>query len=89
MKVMLGKVQFTWLIFIKNMNGTVEKLMSELRSVSGVQNVYVRERNGSKTILDVDTTQKPHVIVNSLRQRSKLGIFVENVSNDSVTISVS
>ena len=69
--------------------GTVETLMSELRAVSGVQNVYVRERNGSKTILDVDTTQKPHVIVNSLRQRSKLGIFVENVSNDSVQISVS
>lgn len=34
----------------------VEKLMRELRSVSGVQNVYVRERNGNKTILDVDTT---------------------------------
>lgn len=64
----------------------VEKLMQELRAVSGVQNVYVRERNGNKTILDVDTTQKPHAIVNSLRQRSKLGIFVENMNNDSVEI---
>ena len=67
----------------------VEKLIGELRSVSGVQNVYVRERNGGKTVLDVDTTQKPHAIVNALRQRSKLGIFVENVSNDSVEMIVS
>ena len=42
-----------------------------------------------KTVLDVDTSQKPHVILNSLRQRSKLGIFVENVSNDSVVLAVS
>ena len=69
--------------------GAVEKLIAELRSVSGVQNVYVRECNGGKTILDVDTTQKPHAIINSLRQRGKLGIFVESVSNDSVQISVS
>ncbi len=67
----------------------VEKLIQELRAVSGVQNVYVRERNGNKTVLDVDTSQKPHVILNSLRQRSKLGIFVENVSNDSVVLAVS
>lgn len=67
----------------------VEKLIQELRDVSGVQNVYVRERNGNKTVLDVDTTQKPHAIVNSLRQRGKLGIFVENVSNDSVVLAVS
>lgn len=67
----------------------VEKLIQELRAVSSVQNVYVRERNGNKTVLDVDTSQKPHVILNSLRQRSKLGIFVENVSNDSVVLAVS
>lgn len=67
----------------------VEKLIQELRAVSGVQNVYVRERNGNKTVLDVDTTQKPHAIVNSLRQHGKLGIFVENVSNDSVVLAVS
>ena len=39
--------------------------------------------------LDVDTTQKPHAIVNSLRQRSKIGIFVENMTNDSVELAVS
>ena len=69
--------------------GSVEKLIAELRAISGVQNVYVREHNGGKTVLDVDTTQKPHVIVNSLRQRSKLGIFVENVSNDAVEVILS
>ncbi len=68
---------------------TVEKLVQELRSVSGVKNVFVRERNDNKTMFDVDSTQKPHAIVNSLRQRSKLGIFVENMTNDSVELAVS
>lgn len=87
----LGAKPFTGMRMEVSANdyGTVEKLISELRSVSGVQNVYVRERNGGKTILDIDTTQKPHAIVNSLRDRSKLGIFVENVSNDAVQIIVS
>lgn len=87
----LGAQPFTGMRMEVSANdyGTVEKLIGELRSVSGVQNVYVREHNGNKTILDVDTAQKPHAIVNSLRQRSKLGIFVENVSNDAVQIIVS
>ena len=87
----LGAQPFTGMRLTVSANdyANVEKLMQELRSVSGVQNVYVRERNGNKTILDVDTTQKPHIIVNSLRQRSKLGIFVENMSNDSVELVIS
>ena len=87
----LGAQPFTGMRMTVSANdyANVEKLMQELRSVSGVQNVYVRERNGNKTILDVDTTQKPHIIVNSLRQRSKLGIFVENMSNDSVELVIS
>lgn len=87
----LGAQPFTGMRMTVSANdyANVEKLMQELRSVSGVQNVYVRERNGNKTILDVDTTQKPHIIVNSLRQRSKLGVFVENMSNDSLELVVS
>ena len=87
----LGAQPFTGMRMTVSANDytNVEKLMQELRAISGVQNVYVRERNGNKTILDVDTTQKPHIIVNSLRQRSKLGVFVENMSNDSVEIVVS
>lgn len=87
----LGAQPFTGMRMTVSANDytNVEKLMQELRAISGVQNVYVRERNGNKTILDVDTTQKPHIIVNSLRQRSKLGVFVENMSNDSVELVVS
>ena len=87
----LGAQPFTGMRMTVSANDytNVEKLMQELRAISGVQNVYVRERNGNKTILDVDTTQKPHIIVNSLRQRSKLGIFVENMSNDSVELVIS
>lgn len=87
----LGAQPFTGMRMTVSANDytNVEQLMQELRAISGVQNVYVRERNGNKTILDVDTTQKPHIIVNSLRQRSKLGVFVENMSNDSVELVVS
>ena len=87
----LGAQPFTGMRMTVSANDytNVEKLMQEIRAISGVQNVYVRERNGNKTILDVDTTQKPHIIVNSLRQRSKLGVFVENMSNDSLELVVS
>ena len=86
----LGSQAFTGMRMTVSANdyGSVEKLMSELRDLNGVRNVYVREHNGGKTILDVDTTQKPHAIVNALRQRSKLGIFVENVSIDAVEFIV-
>lgn len=67
----------------------VQQLAEELRTIFGVQNVFIREHNGNKAILELDTTQKPHYILQTLKGRSKLGIFVEKVSNSSLELSVS
>lgn len=67
----------------------VEELANELSSVFGVQNVYIREHNGNKAILELDTNQKPHFIVRALKEKSKLGIYVEKISNSGMTLIVS
>lgn len=67
----------------------VEKLADELRNVTGVQNVYIREHSGSKAILELDTNQKPHFILRDLKENSKLGIFVEKISNSGMQLIVS
>jgi hypothetical protein len=67
----------------------VTQLVEELRHVSGVQNVYIREHNGRNTLLELDTVQKPHFILQSLKQNSKLGIFVEKISNSGMELSLS
>jgi len=67
----------------------VEELANELSSVFGVQNVYIREHNGNKAILELDTNQKLHFIVRALKEKSKLGIYVEKISNSGMTLIVS
>ena len=67
----------------------VQRLADELRNITGVQNVYIREHNGNKAILELDTNQKPHFILRALREQSRLGIFVEKVSNSGMELIVS
>ena len=67
----------------------VDDLVKELRKTKGVQNVIVRDKNGDKTILEVDSVQKPHILIKALRDKSGLGIFVEKISNSSVELNVS
>ena len=64
----------------------VEQLMQELRSLGDVDNVYLRSHDGNKTVLELDTVQKPHAIAASLRARSKQSIVVENITNSSLVI---
>lgn len=67
----------------------IEELIGDLRSMQGINNIYVREKNRVKVVLEIDSSQKPHVIIQMLKQSSKLSIFVEKMSNDSVEVSVS
>lgn len=67
----------------------IERLVEDLRSLASVQNVYIREYNGSKAILELDTNQKPHFILRSLKEHSKLGIFMEKISSNSMQLIVS
>lgn len=66
----------------------VEELKRELGNISGVNNVYLREQNGSKFIIELDTLQSPGFIVSSLRRNSRLNIVSEGVSNAKANISV-
>ena len=69
--------------------GKVEELIQELRGLPDVQNVYVREQGGGRAVLEVDSVQKPHILVRLLRERTKLGLFVESISNSTIELSVS
>ncbi len=67
----------------------VEQLMQDIRQVSGVQNVTMREKQGAKTILSVDTTMKPGAFMQLLQNSSNLGFFVAGMTNNTVKMSVS
>lgn len=67
----------------------VEQLMQDIRQVSGVQNVMMREKQGGKTILSVDTTMKPVAFMQLLKDSSKLGFYVAGMTNNTVKLSVS
>ena len=68
---------------------TAEALAQELRGIGGVDAVHIRSHNGNKAVLEIDSTQKPHVIVQTLRQRTKLNIFVEKITDSSIDMAVS
>ena len=67
----------------------IDDLVVSLRKTKGVQNVIVRDKNGEKTILEVESAQKPHALIKALRDKTDLGIFVEKISNSSVELNVS
>lgn len=68
---------------------TVEQLMQDIRQVSGVQNVVLREKQGNKAIVSVDTVMKPAAFVQLLRNNTQLGFFVAGMTNNTVKMSVS
>ena len=68
--------------------GKVEQLRKDLLGVNGVQNVYIREHNSDKSILEVESTQKSHILLQLLKKKSKLGIFVETISNSTINIKI-
>lgn len=67
----------------------IEQLITDLNGIGGVENVYVREHGNGKAVLEIDSMQKPHTIIQLLKKRTKLGIFVEGVTNSGMQITVS
>lgn len=67
----------------------IEQLTNELRSLSGVQSVYIRSYNGGKALIELEAAQKPHNIIRALRERTKLGVFVEEVTGKTALLAVS
>ena len=66
----------------------VDRLMQALRNLSGVQNVYFREMSNGKAVLEVDSAQKPHVLVRMLQEQAGLNIYVLSISGSELKISM-
>ena len=67
----------------------LEKLASELRSMNDVQEVYIRNYENGRALLEVESPKQAHEVLRTLRQRTKLRIFVENVTGSSADMAVS
>ena len=66
----------------------VEQFRKDLFSIKGVQNVYIREHNNNKTTLEIETTYKSHTLIQLLIKNTKLGVFVENMSNSLINLKL-
>ena len=67
----------------------VSQLVKDLQGMSGVQQVYLREHAGNKSILSVHTIVKPDALVQMLKGNTRLGIFIAGISNNTVKLSIS
>lgn len=66
----------------------LEKIISELRNIGKVDSVRVRELTGNTAVLAIDSAQKPYELVSILKNRTTLGVFVENMTNSSCTLRI-
>lgn len=77
------------IIASSNDYGKIEELVKVLKSINGVQSVYIREYNNGKAIIDVESTQKPHIIFKMLQTKSRLGLFNDGISGNNLRLVVS
>ena len=73
---------------ISNDYNKVQTLANDLRGLSGVQNVYVREHRDGKAILDVDTDQNIDRLILLLSGRSKINFIVESTGVSSARLRI-
>lgn len=66
----------------------IESVINILKNMAGIQNVHIREYKNNKAIVDVDTLQKPHVLVELLKKHIKGGMFIDSISNSKIELSV-
>lgn len=66
-----------------------DALCTELRSLTGVEGVHVRSYRAGVGVVELDSSQKPHAIARMLRERGKIAVFVEEVTESSLEVAVS
>lgn len=64
----------------------VEAVAAVLRGISGINNVYIREHNGERAILECDSSQSAQTVAAMLRQQRQEGIFVDGISGSTITV---
>lgn len=66
----------------------VEQLAADLKGIAGVGNVYIREYNGRKAIIEFDSAQTPATVNQMLRNSSRLSLRVESSTGSSISYIV-
>ena len=67
----------------------LEELVNALKKLNGVQSVQMREYQNGKAVIDVESNQKPHIILRMLKEKSDLGLFNEGITNNTMQLLVS
>lgn len=70
-------------------NNAVNQLIQDLKALSIVENVYLREQQQGKVIISIDTTETANGLIQMLRRQTQLGLFVASVTAHSAKISIS
>ena len=71
-----------------NSSNAAEELVAALRSLPGVDNVHLRSQSDAKIIVEVETNQKPHSLIQTLRSRTNKNIVVEKATANSIDLRV-
>lgn len=64
----------------------VQALANDLRNLPGVQSVYIREHNGGRAILDVDSSQGMDTVLLLLGSRSSVRFVIESTSGSTARL---
>ena len=83
-----GTTQYLSFTIIAADSSKLEKIIGELREIGKVDSVRVRELTANTAVLAIDSVQKPYELVSTLKRRTTLGVFVENMTNSSCTLRV-
>ena len=67
----------------------LEQILNEIKSLGIVDSVQIREQKNTSAVISVESSQKPGAIVTMLKSRSKLGIFIEDMSNSACKLKIS
>lgn len=66
----------------------LQQIINDLRSVGIVNSVYIREQKKNYAVIAVESSQKPNTIITALKDRTRLKIFIEEITNSTCTFKV-
>lgn len=66
----------------------VRQLVTDLKSLGTVQAVYLRESGAGKSIVSVETVEPAAALMDRLKAKSRLGIFIDSVTSASARLAV-
>ena len=66
----------------------IDRLMSALRNIRGVDAVYLRERQSNSAVIEITSAQKPQSIYQSLLQTEELSLALENLNASELSLYI-